>query len=315
MSSPDRQPTELICTECSTPLRRRAPNELSCAGDGTVYSRRDGIWRFLSPQQEAGFEPFVSDYHRLRRREGWGSEDRGYYRALPYRDTSGRHPEVWRIRAASFDVLLETVLEGSDSLERRLKIADLGAGNCWLSWRLAEASHVVTAVDLSVDPKDGLAAAHAYGDRVGFDRVQASFDSVPLANESLDLAIFNGSLHYSSDLARTLGEAQRLLRPGGSVVIMDSPVYRRTASGERMVRERKEAWRGLYGEDFGAGPAAGYLTRRGLHQLGAKLGWHWRPHPLPLGWRWHLGPLVEVLRGRREPARFPLIVGRREGPS
>ena len=205
------------------------------------------------------------------------------------------------------------MVEGQPGLGRHLDVADLGAGNCWLSWRLAEAGHLVTAVDLSVDPVDGLGAARAYGEPLGFDRIQATFDDVPLADESLDLVVFNGSLHYSANLSRTLGEASRLLGPRGVVVIIDSPVYRSAASGERMLRERHEAWRDLYGDDFGAEPAEGYLTRRRLHELGAGLGWDWRLHPLPLGWRWHLRPLFDVLRGRREPARFPLIVGRRDG--
>ncbi len=154
-----------------------------------------------------------------------------------------------------------------------------------------------------------MVAAAAYPIR--FVRVQASFDQVPLGDGKLDFAVFNGSFHYSTDPQRTLTEAMRLLRPGGRVVIMDSPFYRLAKSGEQMLRERRRDWRRRYGQDFGAFPTAGFLTRRRLNRLGAVHGIRWRVIPLDLGWRWRLAPVAAVALGRREPARFPLIVGQR----
>ena len=283
---------------------RLADGRLRCRADDVRYDRDGGVWRFLAPRRVAELDRFVADYRRLRRDEGWGTEDAAYYRSLPFRDTTGRHPEIWRIRAASFELLRRRLLGPG-----RRRVADLGAGNCWLSWRLREAGHAVAAVDLSDDPVDGLGAAGAYP-RSDFPRIQASFDRVPFADGALDLAVFNGALHYSTDLRRTLAEAGRLVGRGGRVVIMDTPVYRRAGSGERMVRERREEWRRRYGPEFGALPAAGFLTRRRLRRLGDALGLRWRLHPLPLGPRWHLAPLAALALGRREPARFPLIVGR-----
>ncbi len=77
-----------------------------------------------------------------------------------------------------------------------------------------------------------------------------------------------------------------------------------------MLDERQESWRQRYGPGFGAFETAGFLTRRRLKRLGSELGLRWRMVPLSLGWRWHLGPLAALFLGRREPARFPLIVGR-----
>ncbi len=324
----------LVCPSCRRPLAEMANDRLRCSDDGFEVTRDGGIWHFLSTKQASGVDPFLDDYRRLRRDEGWTVGAAAYYRALPFHDATGRHTEIWRIRAASYELLCRHVPpeggkrnvppeggkrnvppEGgkrNNLTAGRQRVADLGAGNCWLSWRLAEAGHSVAAVDLSNDPADGLGTAVAYPE-VRFLRLQASFDRVPFAEGELDVAVFNGSLHYSTDLRATLAEARRLVSPGGQIVIMDSPVYRRARSGERMLQERQEDWQDRYGAGFGAFPAEGFLTRRRLRRLGAALDIEWRFYPLPLGWRWHLAPLAALALGRREPARFPLIVGRVAG--
>lgn len=299
-----------VCPSCRGPLEELAPGRLRCSADRADFELKGGIWRFLDPERASEVDRFLSAYRRIRRDEGWGSEEAAYYRELPFRDLTNRHPEIWRIRAESYRLLCRCLLADG----RRQRIVDLGAGNCWLSHRLAAAGHTVAAVDLSDDRLDGLGAADAFSERVDFRRLQAGFDAVPLRDGEADLAVFNGSLHYSAKYSRTLAEARRLVRSGGRLVILDTPVYARAASGRRMVRERWGEWRERYGESFGGEPGGGFLTRRRLRRLGNAVGLRWQIHPLRLGWRWHLGPLLAVLRGRREPARFPLIIGRSVEP-
>src|SRR6185369_10934332 len=95
-----------------------------------------------------------------------------------------------------------------------LRVADLGAGNCWLSYRLALRGHRPVAIDILGDPLDGLAAGRHYQGKTPFLRVNGEFDDLPLAAGSLDVAIYNASIHYSTDYRRTLAEARRCLRPG-----------------------------------------------------------------------------------------------------
>jgi len=203
---------------------------------------------------------------------------------------------------------------------RGLRLADLGAGNCWLAARLADAGHQVVAIDISDDSRDGLGSADSFARPHSFQRIEADFDAVPLAGGQLDAVIFNGSFHYTSGAAATLLEARRLVRPGGVVVIMDTPVYRLAASGDRALQERSREWSARSSATTAVAPAAdsrpeddareAYLTRRRLSQLGRQSGFEWTLHRLPLGLRWHLRPWFNLLSGRREPARFPLIVGR-----
>jgi hypothetical protein len=97
---------------------------------------------------------FLEDYAKIRAAEGRGSEDSTYYRALPFSDLTGRNSAQWRIRARTFEYFTRRILP-----RRACDILDLGAGNCWLSYRLAELGHAPAAVDIFADPRDGLGAA------------------------------------------------------------------------------------------------------------------------------------------------------------
>jgi SAM-dependent methyltransferase len=305
MSVPD-----FICPRCSQRLEIVEPEGLRCPEDGQVYVCEAGIWRLLPEERAAYYQQFVRDYETVRRAEGRGANDPAWYRALPFADHSGRFSEDWRIRARSFATLLDRVIVPLEKAgDGALAIADLGAGNGWLSNRLAERGHALTAVDLLVNEFDGLGAHVHY--LMKFTSVQAEFGRLPLESDQYDLAVFNGSLHYSTDYTITLSEALRVLKTSGQLVIMDSPVYHEMTSGQQMVREREDHFERAYGLRSDALPAENFLTYRRLDALAAELGIAWQMIAPFYGWRWAMRPLRARLRGHREPARFHVIVGMR----
>ena len=309
---------QMACPNCGSPLQLQSPAVAACqAGHHDLCEERiwrceERIWRFLPPTIDAQQQAFEHAYRQVRRREGWGSKDPSYYTSLPFRDISGRWPEIWRVRAVSFRALERCVVAGA---ERRatgpLRIVDLGAGNGWLSHRLALRGHEVMAVDLSADPLDGLGAHVHYPEESNFLPVQASFDHLPLSAAQVDLIVFNGSLHYSSNYRASLGEALRVLAPSGRLVIMDSPIYRHRRSGEAMMAE-KEAELARHQSAADTKGTEGFLTYRELDRLQRDLGLAWQLHRPFYGVDWLLLPWKNRLLGRREPMRFRLIVGRIE---
>lgn len=308
MEETPRLVRRMVCPSCRSPLDLAERDLLRCPAEGVDYPCDDGIWRLLDASLRRSSERFLAHYREVRRAERWGSDDAAYYRALPFEDRSRRHAEIWRVRAVTYraferHVLARLPADGSIVL-------DLGAGNGWLSHRLARRGHSVAAVDLNDDPRDGLGAQIHYGAPPPFVAVQASFDRLPWADGLADLVVFNGSLHYSADYAATLREARRVLRADGRLIVLDSPFYRSAESGARMVRERDEAFRAAYGEALPAGDSEGFLTLDRLRGLGGQLGIDWRMVTPFYGVRWMLRPLLNRVRGRRAPVRFHLAIGR-----
>ena len=254
---------------------------------------------------------FLDDYLKIRHAEGRGSPDSAYYLALPYRDITGRLQDQWTIRTKSYRYLERRVLPPIEmQFGRTLRIADLGAGNCWLSYRLALRGHHPIAIDILSDPLDGLAAGRHYQAHMPFPRVTAEFDDLPFAAGSLDVAVYNASIHYSTDYRRTLAEIRRVMRPGGSFLIVDSPVYQRREHGELMVRERHQQFLKTYGFASDSLASVEYFDTEMLAELGSHLGIAWKVYRPWYGWHWALRPWKARWRGKRPPSNFWILAGR-----
>lgn len=303
----DVEPGVYACPSCRAALEPRGPDELRCPADGLSFTREGGIWRMLLPERRAELETFIREYERVREGEGRGSPGADFYRALPYRDLSGRWSADWRIRAAGFDALVRQVIQPwEERAVRPLSVLDLGAGNGWLSSRLAQRGHRAWAVDLLVNEKDGLGCRRFY--EADFTPVQAEFDRLPFPDAFADLVVFNASFHYSARYEQTLAEAARALRAGGTIAVLDSPVYRDPGSGRRMVEERERQFLAAYGFASNSLGSENFLTYRRLDELASWLGLRMRriTPEYGLGWAWR--QVKARLLARREAAKFHLVI-------
>lgn len=234
---------------------------------------------------------FRTAYAQQRAAEGRRQDYAGML-ALPYL-ARGPLAKQWGVRARSFEALERFVAR-----VRPRRVLDLGAGNGWLSYRLTRAGLACVAVDVRDDDVDGLGAATCYFEQpLGrFDRVGGSFDALPLASGSFDMAIFNAALHYAIDLDAVLAEARRVVRRGGHIVILDSPFYARERDGEAMVREKKAS--GAYGATLLEPPFIEYLTSERLPG--------WRRHRVRYPLWYEIRPIVAWMWRKRRPSRFDL---------
>jgi SAM-dependent methyltransferase len=260
-------------------------------------------------------QQFAQDYAAHRQSEGRGFAGDELF-ALPYL-RSGPLARQWAVRARSFDAFMRRLVRPmAKRLGRTLRLLDLGAGNGWLSYRVALDGHCATAVDIRDDRVDGLGAAEPFLQRTGgrMRTAVAAFDVIPDLDASFDIAVFNASLHYATDLAAVLQEAARVVRPGGRLVILDSPFYRREADGLAMVAEKAADAPRRFGdraEALMALPFIEFLTRERLAEASAPIGLKWRRTRVTYPLWYELRPLTAKLRGARAPSRFDLWVSAR----
>jgi SAM-dependent methyltransferase len=191
-------------------------------------------------------------------------------------------------------------------LGRSLDILDLGAGNGWLSYRVALEGHRAIAVDLRSDAVDGLGAAEAFLRRApSMECIVGPFDAVPFPAASVDIALFNASIHYATDLSAVLQEARRLTRSKGQIAILDSPFYGFEADGLAMIAEKRTKF-GATAEVLMALPFIEFMTRGRLRAAAPDLQWKRHRVRYPIGYE--LRPLFAAFAGKRRPSRFDLWV-------
>jgi SAM-dependent methyltransferase len=316
---PSNEPVTLLCWQCSVPLAdmtsetRTGSGIRVCAACTATTQYRGGIWCALSPRRFDHFSNFIAEYEFIRAAEGRGSTRSEYYLSLPYKDVSARNSDQWMIRARTFRKMEQCILAPLEKLTKpSLRILDLGAGNGWMSYRLALRGHLPIAVDLLTNDQDGIGAAIHYNTHIQplFPRVQADLDRLPFASSIFDLVIFNASFHYSENYERTFMEALRCTRPGGSVVIADTPWYAEEESGRRMVEEKHKHFSATYGFASDSISSLEYLTSDRLYRLKNMFELEWSCLKPFYGVRWSLRPLRAKLEGRRPPSQFRIYAAR-----
>jgi SAM-dependent methyltransferase len=148
------------------------------------------------------------------------------------RQDDARLQEVLRLRKENFDTPGDTrqLLPGRSwaawaralgHLLPPLDVADIGCGDGYLTLEAARWARTVIGVDHS---DTVLERAKDLAARRQVSNVQwkkGDLARLPLRDNSVDVALLSQALHHASDPERAIAEAVRILRPGGSVLILD----------------------------------------------------------------------------------------------
>lgn len=128
-------------------------------------------------------------------------------------------------------------------------VADLGAGEGYLTLQLAHFARHVHAVDQSSRMLRHLeAAAESAGLKNAITPVQGDLERVPLPEACMDAVFLSQALHHAAEPAMAIREAIRLLRAGGLLVILDLVRHE-----QEWVRERfADQWLGFDPDELSA---------------------------------------------------------------
>jgi ubiquinone/menaquinone biosynthesis C-methylase UbiE len=102
-----------------------------------------------------------------------------------------------------------------------IDVADLGAGEGTLSQLLAKRARKVIAIDISermIEVGTQLAKDHGF---TNLEYRLGDLEEPPIADNSIDLAVFSQALHHANSPHQAIAAARRILRPGGRLAILD----------------------------------------------------------------------------------------------
>jgi SAM-dependent methyltransferase len=144
-----------------------------------------------------------------------------------------------------------------------LDVADLGCGEGYLTVETARWAKQVTAVDRSAGV---LARAKALAARKKCSNItwkKGELEKLPIDNATMDVALLSQALHHAADPAQAIGEAARVLKPGGRLLILDLRPH-----DETWVRDKLgEQWFGFSDDQL-----AGMLNGAGFSDVKVTLG-------------------------------------------
>ena len=155
-----------------------------------------------------------------------------------------------------------------------LRVADLGCGDGHLTLELAAWASAVVAVDRSAEV---LEAARRLARRRGAANIewhQGEIDALPLEDASVDVALLSQALHHAREPGAALGEAARVVVPGGRVLVLDLARH-----DESWVREQLgDRWNGFAREEL-----ADLLGEAGLTEVTVRSGLDAAPFAVLIG--------------------------------
>ena len=141
-------------------------------------------------------------------------------------------------------------------------VADLGAGEGWLSQLLARRAEKVIAVDNS--PKM-VAFGRAEAKKKGIPNLEyrlGDLSDPPIPTRSVDVVILSQALHHAANPQQALAAAAKLLRKGGRLVVLD------------LNRHHFDQARDLYGDHwlgFGEADLREWMHAAGLRDVEVQL--------------------------------------------
>jgi len=179
---------------------------------------------YLDASEKARLDDFAADLRALQRVHA------------PHDVAGGHCPGLWRVADQQPFAAEEAELR-SEISQLHGTIVDVGAGPIRYTGALAAAISAGTVRYLAVEP-DAVALATSATALPGGHFVRGVAESLPVADGVADAVMLLRSYNHLRDLARSFHEAARVLRPGGTLLVVDNVTFGLARSAAQLARAR-----------------------------------------------------------------------------
>lgn len=217
-----------------------------CRGCGNRYAIANGIVELLfKPSPDVVSQQQITvfaDEHS--QHEGSGFEInrenieryRDQFLALPEGDgselyTHGAFRNIAGLAAQYKDFVGRIGLNAGEA------VLEIGADSCWSVAGFARRGCRCVALDINHHLIVSDLFMKEYG--VYFERVLADMNHLPFLDGSFDVVFCSQVLHHSTDLAGTMKEISRVLKPGGRLALFSEPMFGLLFSWRRLLYGRE----------------------------------------------------------------------------
>ena len=225
---------ELTVSDLTAILRQSQPRisrHLRLLAEAGLVDRfREGSWAFFRLGERGGaaalareliarLDPADATVARDRERLATVRSERAAAAQAYFRRHAAEWDRIRRLHVA--DAAVEAAIGGALADAPMRSLLDLGTGTGRMLELLGPRIERGLGLDLSLDM---LALARARLDRAGLKHCsvrQGDIYDLALPKDSFDVVVIHQVLHFLDDGARAIGEAARVLRPGGRLLVVD----------------------------------------------------------------------------------------------
>lgn len=191
-----------------------------CRGCGGCLAIEEGILNALQRptdvvMREIAGNRLLVETERPRVTEEWLLGLPGSYSEL-YSDKD----ESWQNEEKEVRSLVDLVDPGTGEV-----VLDLGAGTTWTTDLLARRGCRAVAIDISTEKYVGLSSGDVFMKHHGsyYERIVADMSSrLPFRDGCADAVFGFSAIHHAPDLERTIREISRILKPTGTLALVES---------------------------------------------------------------------------------------------
>ena len=221
---------------------------------GHVFSMKDGVHQILTPEYKQKLDTFLKGFEDSRK-EAITNYTVQVIQKLPFVSFDRG---LWKLREYDLNLVSKFIKPDGRALE-------IGSWNAWLTHHISRAGMDITAVDLFIHDRDGLAAKKHFDEN--WLAIQMDLQRLNLIDEKFDLIVVNRCFQYFQEMHETVRVLQDRLKKGGVLLLTGLTLE---SDKERIQQEIDTAalnFESKYGTPFHLHEFQGYNTEESLKKL------------------------------------------------